>query len=234
MSIESFATSNQEILLSQTSGGTLWTTALTNANVMSSVEMTIDTKTVKNSNLSGLGAFIAIWRGTSAPTSTSDFIGVTNLSGTSDGNFNKHTIKVTASDVSLITDTVTIGLFLRGNDISSLSASISLLNGQQFNPQQSSVYALSISNRTILANYLVPQFVQPSQRLDWIYLLKGDQPIMNSSGSLTHASVPTNATSGVVNIDVSGIRLEPGRYILQYNPGHSTQTVSAAYSFSIE
>lgn len=224
----------QESLLDLTSSVNLWTSSLNNAIVTSSNTVTINEKTVLNSDLGGLGAFVGVWEGTGAPNSMSQIVGKTNLDGTSRGQFASKTIETSDPGVNLMNGTYSIGLFLRAGDVLSLVATALLNQSNPLNYQSTSVFVTNATTQNISVNYQVPNNIAPGSRLDWIYLFKGDQPVMNNSSYLKHVAVSSNNPGGIVTIDVSGLTLTPGHYIVQYNPGHSLQTVGAAYSFYIQ
>ncbi|WP_064607024.1 hypothetical protein [Photobacterium sp. J15] len=122
---------------------------------------------------------------------------------------------------------------MRQNDITSLVATAILNQSTPLNYQSTSVFVQNATTQNISVRYQIPENLSPQSRSDWIYLFKGDQPVMNNSDYLRHVSVGPSPT-GVLNIQVDDIVLKPGSYIVQYNPGHSLATVGAAYSFVIE
>lgn len=223
----------RETLLNLSSSVNLWTSSLNNAVVNSSNTVMIDEKTVLNSDLGGLGAFVGIWEGLSSPNSMNDIIGKTELYGTSQGQFSNKTIETNRPGVNLLDGVYTIGLFLRANDITSLVASAVLNQSNPLNYQSTSVFVQNATTQVISVRYQIPENISPNSRADWIYLFKGDQPVMNNTNYLKHVSVGSSP-AGVLNIPVDDIVLQPGNYIVQYNPGHSLETVGAAYSFIIE
>lgn len=223
----------QETLLNLKSSVNIWTSSLNRAVVTSSNTVTIDEKTVLNSDLGGLGAFIGIWEGLGAPNSMNDIVGQTGLTGISQGQFANKTIETNHAGVNLLDGAYSIGLFLRGNDITSLVATAVLNQSNPLNYQSTSVFVQNATTQNISVRYQVPENISPNSRADWIYLFKGDQPVMNNSNYLKHVSVGSSP-AGVLNIPVADIVLDPGYYTVQYNPGHSLATVGAAYSFVIE
>ncbi len=222
-----------ENLLNLSSSVNLWTSSLNKAVVNSSNTVMIDEKTVLNSDLGGLGAFLGIWEGLSAPRSMSDIIGKTDLYGKSQGQFSNKTIETNKPGINLLDGVYTIGLFMRKNDITSLVASAVLNQSNPLNYQSTSVFVQNATTQVISVRYQIPENISPSSRIDWIYLLKGDQPIMNNANYLKYVKVGSSP-AGVLNIPVDDIVLQPGSYIVQYNPGNFRDTVGAAYSFIIE
>lgn len=222
-----------EVMLNLMAQQTIWTTSMNNLTIQDSQSLTIDAKTVLNEDLGGIGAFIGIWSGLAMISDSNNFLGKTELTGVSGGEFANKQLKITAPGQSLLTDTFTIGLFLRGNDLNSLSASVHVSAGNPFSYQQTNIFVLNATTRNISVQYRVPNFIDPSQRLDWLYLLKSSEPVMDNSGALSHEPIAKPDPNGVVNIPVSGIRFEPGeQYVVQYNPGNYIDTVSAGYTFT--
>ncbi|MGF1683162.1 hypothetical protein [Photobacterium minamisatsumaniensis] len=223
----------QETLCNVTSSVNLWTSSLNKAIVTSSNTVTLEEKTVLNSDLGGLAAFVGVWQGLEAPHSMKQIVGQTQLSGISKGQFANKTIETNQPGIDLFNGVYTIGLFMKANDVSTLVATAILNQSNPLNYQSTSVFVTNATTQNISVRYQVPENVSPSSRADWIYLFKGDQPIMNNSNYLKHVSVGPSS-GGVHNISVADLVLSPGKYIVQYNPGHSLSTVGAAYSFTIE
>lgn len=223
-----------ELLLNLSASRKDWATSVNHPIVKDGKNLTIEEKTVENLNLDQLGAFLGIWNGTSPLTQMNDLIGTTKLNAkSSDGNFVQKDMHIDGP-YSLITDTFTIGLFLGKNDVHSLASSVILRAGRSFNPQSSVIFVLQATNRYINVYYQVPNTRDPQESLDWICLFRGDEPQTNNKERLTFQSVAKQTPSGIVQLDVSSLNLQPGEYSIQYNPGHYTNTFSAAQVFTID
>lgn len=206
-------------------------TALNNYEQISSSAFTIEEKTSKGLNLSNIGSFIAIWRGLNLPASPSEFLGVTELtSSKNSGEYTKQEVAV-KSGVDLGRGQFTIGLFLNGNDISSLSATVFLSQGRAFNPQPSSIFVTNPTNSNLTINYFVPSLINPYVALDWVYLYKGGELQYDIKNAIHHYYINETASTGTQNLSVS---LKAGDYIIELNPGNKiTDSVSASYSFTL-
>ncbi len=214
------------------SSATIWTSSLYEANVRASNSLRVSVRTVLNNDLSGLGAFVGLWEGLGALGSINNLLGVTPLKGISDGNPVEIDIITDAPGVDLFNGFYTLGLFLNKNVPNSLAASVSLIQGAALGYQQTSIMFSSHIPRSIDCYYTVPNFVQPSTRGDWIFLLKGDKPVTNNSNPIPYTPVPSNQSDGTIVMDVENISLNPGDYIAQYEIGY-THTVAAACAFSL-
>ncbi|MCT4640047.1 MAG: hypothetical protein N4A72_20295 [Bacteroidales bacterium] len=214
---------------------TFFITAVTDVQLKSASELSVREKTVKNADIGNDGAFVGVWKGMSRPNSMKEIVGQTRLSGSSSGgHWATKDIKITSPDVDLTFDTVTVGVFLRENDITSLAACIGVVAGQQIKPQKTMINVFSVTNRVIQTSYIVPDFVEPDNRRDYVMLFKGDQPVSDNRNPIAMVPIQSNQSKGFSTIDISNIKLEPGDYIIQYNASRYTfETLDAANVFTI-
>ncbi|QMV13868.1 hypothetical protein [Vibrio spartinae] len=205
-------------------------TALNNINVINSSKLELQERTVKGLNLGNLGSFIGIWQGRNAPSSMTDFIGTVDLTASSSGGEWANKEIEVDSGYDLTQGIFTIGLFLRGGDVASLSASMWLTQGRANNPNPSSIYVVNPTNTQIPVNYSVPNLVDPKSNLDWVFLFKGDEIQLDYSKAIAYQEISSNDSNGIVNINAN---LSAGQYIVQYNPGHYKDTISATHAFTL-
>jgi len=233
--METFLEKNRELLLNLEASQVYYNTGINNVDVDSSLKLTVDEKTVKNNKLGSLGSFVGIWRGSEIPKGIKEIIGQSPLgSGTSGGEWASKSVALTATDVDLNIDEVSVGVFLKGNDVTSLGAKVIVTSGRQHTPEGTSVTITNSTNRKIKVQYVVPEGVKPESRMDYVMLFKGDTPVANNSNPLVQQAINSNEALGTVTLDVSGILLEPGKYIIQYNAGrYSWNTINASQVFTV-
>jgi len=222
--------SNSEQLLDFTGVSNLQTTALDNVQVIDSSHLTLEARTVKGLNLRSLGAFVGIWSGLdSIPRNLNDFVGIVELTALrSDGESAAKKISV-GSGVNLNAGFFTIGLFLRQNDMLSISATVMLIQGVARNPQPSSLFADHPTNSNIPVSYFVPSLVLPVHALDWLSIYRGSEVVHDFGSVINYQRIISDDNIGLVNIQVL---LGAGNYIVQLSPG-DPGTISATHSFTL-
>ncbi len=198
---------------------------------MNTLELIVNT--VLNNNLLELGAFVGLWFGLDSLQNMDDLLAYTSLSIVPDRQCALPITITVCPEINLFDGIYTVGLFLNAVNPNSLVASVSLLQGKARYYQQSAITVLSHTPKIINCFYSVPDHVKPGFRLDWVILHKGYVPVINNSNMLAHTNIQSNKSSGTAIIDVEHVFLEPGDYIVQYNLGHSMNTVSAAFTFSL-
>ena len=234
--MESFIANKNELLLELSEAQVYFTTSINNSDIDSSIELNIDEKTVKNNDLGRLGSFVGIWRGREIPGNMDEIVGQTALSKSiSKGEWANKKIKVTAPNVDLDNDTVSVGVFLKENDVTSLGAKVIVVAGRQLAPEQTSIAITNSTNRKIKVSYVIPEGIDPESRHDYLMLFKGDKPVTNNNKPLVTQAIDSNKSQGRVTLDVSNTLLEPGHYIIQYNAGrHTWDTINAAQVFTVK
>ncbi len=216
----------EEKMIFDSSTISIWISSLRNAVIVNGQTLTVEYQTLPGQDLGKLGAFIAV----TGPGGTGPILGQTPLTGISDGKFHKVTVKVPTGNLQQ--ESYLVGLYMKANDLTSMAASVNLAQGLIVNYQPTTLSVFNATNSSVNAFYTVPSYVQPRNRLDWIYIFNGGVPVSDPNQAITHAVVPTNASQGAVNI--TGLSLQSGQtYIVQYNPGVSTQPMVAGFAFEV-
>lgn len=129
----------------------------------------------------------------------------------------------------------TIG-YCVGSDATSVSATVNILNGQVLQYQETALFLLNQvktdSGIVLTIAYQTPVGTTPRDNLDWIEIFAGDKPKSGHAGYLKHFSIQSNHNSDTMqlHLDLGQLKYEQP-YIIEYNPGHSSESISATYNF---
>lgn len=175
-------------------------------------------------------AVIGIWSGfqaTGTPITTQP---ATAVSGT---------VTLTAQGYNFNNGPYTIAYVLNNSistATSTICATVLISNGQYVASEMTSLIVTNQANNqgqtqlTIL--YSTPNGNTPGTNADWICLFAGSQVVTPVTPNLGQVNIASNINAGLVTLSTPSPLTYGQTYIIEYNPGHALNTVSAFYTFT--